>query len=125
MVRPGMYSGDYLTTWLGGKLAECGVTTSADLAISAADDAELRLPPDRRYRAVVHVSGISRGMLARLPWDYGSLYRLPPDDQQVINAVRASISIPSFFTPVPTPSRGAETPMPDGPVLRWPGGTVT
>jgi NTE family protein len=120
-----MYSGDYLTTWLGARLTDCGVTTWADLAISAADDAELSLPPDRRYRAVVQVSDITRGMLARLPWDYGSFYGLPPDDQEVIGAVRASMSIPFFFTPVRTTANTAETGMSDGSVLHWPGGTVT
>lgn len=125
MFRPGLYSGDYLRTWLGGKLALCGVETWADLAISASDDPGMSLPECQRYRAVVHVSDITRGTLARLPWDYGDFYGLPPDAQDVIAAVRASMSIPFFFVPVRTVTRPAETPMPDGSDVSWPGGTVT
>jgi NTE family protein len=121
----GLYSGDYLNTWLGGKLAECGVRSWADLAIGLADDPELSLPPARRYRAVVHVSDITRGTLARLPWDYQDFYGLAAHDQEVVAAARASMSIPFFFTPVQTLTREAQTQMPDGSVVSWPGGTVT
>ncbi len=123
--RPGLYSGDYLRTWLGGKLAKCGVDTWADLAITDADDPGMSLPEGQRYRAVVHVSDISRGNLARLPWDYGDFYGLAPGDQDVIGAVRASMSIPFFFVPVRTVTRPARTRMPDDSVVSWPGGTVT
>jgi NTE family protein len=123
--RPGLYSGDYLRTWLGGKLARCGVTTWADLAISEADDPGMSLPAGQRYRAVVHVSDISRGMLARLPWDYEDFYGLPPDGQDVISAVRGSMSIPFFFVPVRTVTNAARARMPDGSTISWPGGTVT
>jgi len=125
MFRPGLYSGDYLRTWLGAKLALCGVKTWADLAISASDDPDMSLPEGQRYRAVVHVSDISRGTLARLPWDYNDFYGLPPDAQDVIDAVRASMSIPFFFVPVRTLTRPAQTRMPDGSAVTWPGGTVT
>jgi NTE family protein len=90
--RPGLYSGDYLNSWLGGKLRDCGVSSWADLTITPADDPDPSLAPGQRYRAVVHVSDISRGMLARLPWDYPGYYGLPADDQEVVSAVRASIS---------------------------------
>ncbi|HEX6402345.1 MAG TPA: patatin-like phospholipase family protein, partial [Pseudonocardiaceae bacterium] len=42
---------------------------------------------------------ITRGELIRLPWDYRQ-YGLDPDEQLVVDAVRASISIPIFFEPV-------------------------
>ena len=35
----------------------------------------------------------------RLPWDYGN-YGLDPDRQRIVDAVRASMSIPFFFEPV-------------------------
>jgi NTE family protein len=124
-LRPGLYSGDYLRSWLGAKLALCGVTTWADLAISLADDPGIGLPEGQRYRAVVHVSDISRGMLARLPWNYGDYYGLPADSQDVIGAVRASMSIPFFFVPVRTSTRPSRARMPDGSTVTWPGGTVT
>lgn len=47
LFRSGLYSGDYLATWLGAKLAECGVASWADLAISTADDPEASLPDGR------------------------------------------------------------------------------
>jgi NTE family protein len=123
--HPGLYSGDYLNTWLGGKLTECGVRSWADLAIGLADDPELSLPPAHRYRAVVHTSDITRGTLARLPWDYQDYYGLAARDQEVVASVRASMSIPFFFTPVRTLAREAQTQLPDGSVVSWPGGTVT
>jgi NTE family protein len=125
MFRSRLYSGGYLDTWLGGKLRDCGVRTWDDLAISLADDTGMSLQTSHRYRAVVHVSDITRGMLARLPWDYGDYYGLPPDEQDVVAAVRASMSIPFFFTPVRTLTGRAETTMPDGSVVSWPGGAVT
>jgi NTE family protein len=125
MFRPGLYSGDYLRTWLGAKLAECGVATWADLAITMADDPGMSLPDGQQYRAVVHVSDISRGILARLPWDYQDFYGLPPGAQDVVGAVRASMSIPFFFVPVRTIAHPARAKMPDGSVVSWPGGTVT
>jgi NTE family protein len=123
--RPGLYSGDYLRAWLGAKLAACGVETWADLAISASDDPGMSLPECQRYRAMVHVSDISRGTLARLPWDYSDFYGLPPDAQDVIGAVRASMSIPFFFAPVRTVAKPSHALMPDGSTVTWPGGTVT
>jgi hypothetical protein len=36
MFHCGLYGGEYLHTWLGGKLTECGVKTWADPAISTA-----------------------------------------------------------------------------------------
>jgi len=125
LFRSGLYSGDYLATWLGAKLAECGVASWADLAISTADDPEASLPDGRWYRAVVHVSDITRSMLARLPWDYDDYYGLAAPDQEVVGAVRASMSIPFFFVPVSTKARPAQTRLPDGNLLTWPGGTVT
>jgi NTE family protein len=89
----GLYTGDYLRSWLGGRLEEIGVSTFGDLAIT--DD---RLPPECRYSLVLMVSDITRGRSVRLPWQY-SEYGLPADDQSLVDAVRASMSIPFFFTP--------------------------
>jgi NTE family protein len=125
LLRPGLYSGDYLNTWLGGKLAECGVRTWGDLVIGPDDDPDPGLPPGQNYRAVVHVCDISRGMLARLPWDYDDCYGLPAAEQEVAAAVRASMSIPFFFTPVQARTQAAVMTMPDGSRVAWPAGTVT
>jgi NTE family protein len=89
----GLYSGDYLRSWLGDRLEEIGVSKFGDLAIT--DD---RLPPESRYSLVLMVSDITRGISVRLPWQY-SEYGLAADDQLLVDAVRASMSIPFFFTP--------------------------
>jgi NTE family protein len=125
MFHEGLYNGDYLNTWLGGKLRDCGVVSWADLAIAPEDDPGTDLPSDQRYRAVVHVSDITRRTLARLPWDYANYYGLPAGAQEVVAAVRASMSIPFFFVPVRTITRPVVTKMPDGSELSWPGGSVT
>jgi NTE family protein len=125
MFRNGLYNGDYLRTWLAPRLAQCGVATWADLAITLADDPGMSLPDGQRYRAVVHTSDISRGTLARLPWDYQDSYGLPPGDQDVVGSVRASMSIPFFFEPVRTVTKPSRMQMPDGSTVSWPGGTVT
>lgn len=123
--RGGLYTGDYLGTWLGGKLDECDVHTWADLAITTEDDPDMDLPDGQRYRAVVHVSDITRGTLARLPWDYQQSYGLPADDQKVVSSVRASMSIPFFFVPVRTHTFPAQENLPGNKPIRFDGGTVT
>jgi NTE family protein len=89
----GLYTGGYLRTWLGAQLKDIGVSTFGDLAIT--DD---RLPPRCRYSLVLMVSDITRGKSVRLPWQY-SEYGLAADGQLLVDAVRASMSIPFFFTP--------------------------
>ena len=124
----GLYPGTYLAQWLQPILAELGVRTFADLKIDQSDDPGMSLLPDRRYRLVVHASDITRGELVQLPWDY-AYYGLPADDQPVVGAVRASMSIPFFFEPVTVKANEAsvDVAMPDGSVIRqhYDAGTVT
>jgi NTE family protein len=94
LAHEGLYTGDYLVTWLGDQLRQIGVSTFGDLAIT--DD---RLPPECRYSLVLLVSDITRGKSVRLPWQY-SEYGKSADGQLLVDAVRASMSIPFFFTPV-------------------------
>ena len=75
--RIGLYPGTYLAQWLQPILGELGVHTFADLKIDQSDDPGMSLPPDRRYRLVIHASDITRGELVQLPWDY-AYYGLPP-----------------------------------------------
>jgi NTE family protein len=91
----GIYHGDYAHEWVRDALAALDVHTFADLKID--DDS---LPPERRYKLVVTVSDLTLGQLVRLPWDYRSVYGLDPDTMPVADAVRASMSIPFFFSPV-------------------------
>jgi NTE family protein len=126
--RMGLYPGTYLQQWLQPILAGLGVRTFADLKIDPASDPGMSLPPERQYRLVVHTSDITREQLVRLPWDY-NYYGLQRDDQDVVAAVRASMSIPFFFEPVTTSALEAdiEVPMPDGTSIRqhYDPGTVT
>ena len=88
----GIYKGDYAHDWIRSELANLGVRTFGDLAID-----DTNLPPEQRYRLVVTAADVTTGQLVRLPWDYRRLYGLDPDEQQVADAVRASMSIPFFF----------------------------
>jgi NTE family protein len=127
--RMGLYSGDYLKEWLGPIIHDdLGVRTFADLRLDPRDDPEASLAPERQYSVVVHTSDVTRGVLARLPWDY-SFYGLNPDEQDPVDAVRASMSIPFFFEPVEVQSRDAvvELPQTGGGVapVRFAAGTQT
>jgi NTE family protein len=105
----GLYASAYVEQWLTAKLEPLGIRTFADLKIT--DDDGTGLEPDQRYRLVTHTSDLSRGALVRLPWDlpYYLLDGQDRDDQAkliaaidsypVVDAVRASMSIPYFFRP--------------------------
>ena len=97
LFNEGMFLGDFLHRWIADILAEHGVRTWADLKD---DDSGSALPPERRYKLVVIVSDVSRGLMLRLPWDYRELLGVDPDTQSVADAVRASASIPFFFKPL-------------------------
>ena len=126
--RIGLYTGDYLAEWLHPILDGLGVRTFADLKITQSDDPGMSLPPNKRYRLLVHTSDLTRGELVQLPWDYG-YYGLPADQEEVVRAVRASMSIPFFFEPVTVEANAAEVDvaMPDGRVIKqhYDAGSVT
>lgn len=115
--KTGLYSGDYLAEWLAPILHdELGVRTFGDLRLTLQDDPGMSMAPGHDYRLVVHTSDITRGQLVRLPWDY-PLFGYPDrDGQDIIVAVRASMSIPFFFEPVTFNARTAQVsiPAPDG-----------
>jgi len=96
ILERGIYEGNYLVDWLAERLARNGVETFADLR---RDDAGSGLPPWLEYKLVVVAADLSRGEMVRLPWDYEERYGLNPDEQRVVDAVRASMSIPFFFEP--------------------------
>lgn len=98
LLHMGLYDGDYLIDWLGGVLSDIGITHFGDLRL---DDlgADKTWTARQRYSLVVHTSDITRGKLVRLPWDYVN-YGFDADHQRIVDAVRASMSIPFFFTPV-------------------------
>ena len=116
MLHMGIAKGDYLVEWLGNVLDDLGVRTFADLRIADDDDPGTALPPEQRYRLVVHTSDISRGSLVRLPWDYHH-YGQDPDTALVVDAVRASMSIPFFFRPVTVHTPTGKSTWVDGGML--------
>jgi NTE family protein len=96
LLHDGAHTGSYLQEWLGPLLEGAGVKTFADLRLS---DPGSSLAEYQRYSLVVHASDLTRRVLVRLPWDYDQ-YGQDADDQLVVDAVRASMSIPFFFRPV-------------------------
>ncbi|HEY7946663.1 MAG TPA: patatin-like phospholipase family protein [Acidimicrobiales bacterium] len=111
----GIYKGDYLLTWLGGQLDNLGVKTFGDLRISDQDDPGSALPENERYRLVVMASDVTSGQLARLPWDCRAHYDMDPDALPIVDAVRASMSIPFFYKPYVLP--GTKATFVDGGML--------
>lgn len=111
VLHMGLYDGDYLIDWLGGVLSDIGITYFGDLRL---DDpgADATWTDRQRYSLVVHTSDITRGKLVRLPWDYVN-YGLDADHQRIVDAVRASMSIPFFFTPVHVRATAVTSPPAD------------
>ena len=101
LLHEGLYAGGFLHDWLTDTLAEHGVRTWADLK---EDDPDSELPPSQRYKLVVIVSDVSRGLMLRLPWDYEQLLGVDPGTASVADAIRASASIPFFFRPWKLPT---------------------
>jgi len=114
----GLFPGTYLEEWLTPLLADLGVTTFGDLALTVDADPGMSLPPGHRYRLVVHTSDITRQQLVRLPWDFPIYGHEDIDREEIVPAVRASMSIPFFFEPVTFHARAATVSVPD------PGGGV-
>jgi NTE family protein len=105
----GLYASSYVQEWLTSKLEPLGIRTFADLKITGDDGTALA--SYQRYRLVTHTSDLTRGALVRLPWDL-PYYLLSGKDQgdpaqqiaaidsyPIVDAVRASMSIPFFFQP--------------------------
>lgn len=96
LLRQGVYDGEVLRRYLHG-LVPPGAETWAGLRL--AEDPESSLSAEQLYRLVVLASDISLRRLVQLPWDLRTLYDLDPDTASTVAAVRASASIPFFFTP--------------------------
>jgi len=94
LLEKGIYEGDFFCEWYDKLLGQKNIHTFSDIRLDAPD-----LPKNHRYKLVALASNISRGKLARLPWDLPD-FGIDPDQQLVSEAVRASISIPFFYEPV-------------------------
>ncbi len=106
----GYAEGDAFVEWLGRELAALGVRTFGDLRMGD-EGADRR--PEHRWRLVVMVADVTRGQFLRLPWDY-ERYGLDPDEQPIVDAVRASISVPYLFEPARLRHPGGESLLVDG-----------
>ncbi len=113
LLHEGAHSGNYLVDWLGPELEKANVRTFHDLAIK---DEGGSLAEHQRYSLVVHASDLSRHALVRLPWDYGE-YGLEADKKRVVDAVRASMSIPFYFRPVQVQTENGIATWVDGGLL--------
>jgi NTE family protein len=128
LTRMGLYPGTYLYEWLGPILRELDAETFGKLRVTQTDDPGMSLPIERQYRLLVHTSDVTRRVLVRLPWDCNR-YGKQPDSMAVVDAVRASMSIPFFFEPFKFEATEAtvNVPMPGGRTAaqHYAGGTVT
>jgi NTE family protein len=117
LLEDGAYEGTYLRRWLTGVLGDLGVSTFGDLRTDdPGDDGSIRA----RYRLTVTTTDLSRRRLVYLPWQYDE-YDLDPDEQHVVDAVRASASIPYLFEPVSLKgARGTSTLVDGGLVSNYP-----
>jgi NTE family protein len=104
LFEQGVYEGEYLKRWLGEQLTAKKVSTFADVKLP---DPDSSLPSDEQYKLVVMTSDISQGRLRRLPWDYDQ-YGFTADNEQISDAVRASMSIPFFYEPVKVKNAAGE-----------------
>jgi NTE family protein len=111
VLQNGYAEGRYFVEWLGEELDKLGVATFGDLRIRGDEGADPR--PEHRWRLVVMAADVTRGQLLRLPWDY-ERYGLDPDEQPVVDAVRASISVPYLFEPFKLAHAGGESLLVDG-----------
>jgi len=114
LFEDGVYKGEYLKRWLGEQLTAKEKHTFGDVKLL---DPGSALPPDRQYKLVVMTSDLSNGLLRQLPWDYDA-FGIDPATATVVDAVRASMSIPFFYAPVKVKdSRGEECWFVDGGML--------
>lgn len=109
----GIYEGEEFLEWIRGLLAHQGVHTFADLVHTDYAD-----QPKYRYRAQVIASDITAHELLVLPRD-AERFGVDPDELDVAEAVRMSMSIPIFFEPWRwhSPAHGKDHLIVDGGVL--------
>jgi NTE family protein len=111
--RRGMHSGDYFLDWMRQQLNAKGKTTFGDLRNPAGSD------DNRTYRLQVIASDLTARSMLVLPQDAAALGIDDPDQLEIAEAVRMSMSIPVFFEPVlfTNPKTGQEHMIVDGGLL--------
>jgi NTE family protein len=106
----GIYEGKFFHGWLRERLAEKGISRFGDLKIAGEDDARWM------YKLQVVVSDVTHHQLLLLPRDAKVLGK-DPDDLEVADAVRMSMSIPIFFEPFTVKTSGEDIILVDGGML--------
>jgi NTE family protein len=96
LTQNGAYRGEYLRTWLQELLQEQGKTTFAQMKYT---DQQFAPEPAEAYKLMVTTSDLGNRCLRYLPWQYEA-FGFDRDSQSVVDAVRASMSIPYFYRPV-------------------------
>lgn len=89
----GIYEGRFFRDWMAGLLARKGVTKFGQLVNPDAESER------QRYRLRVIASDVTHRRLLVLPDDARHL-GIDPDEMEIADAVRMSMSIPIFFEPV-------------------------
>ncbi len=112
LVSRGMHSGKYFLDWMRERLTAKQITTFGQLRDEHATD------PRRTYRLQVIASDITARSMLVLPRDATAL-GLDPDELEIAEAVRMSMSIPVFFEPVDVkdPHTGDQHMIVDGGML--------
>ncbi len=90
----GLYEGKVFHDWIGGLLAKKNITKFGQLKAEGESD------PRWQYRLQVIVSDATHHSLLVLPRDAAVIGVADPDDLDIADAVRMSMSIPIFFEPV-------------------------
>lgn len=107
----GMHSGEYFLDWMRERVDAKGVRTFGELRTPSAS-------PERQYRLQVITSDLTGRRMLVLPRDAPHL-GIDPDQLEIAEAVRMSMSIPVFFKPVVivNPQSGNEHVLVDGGML--------
>jgi NTE family protein len=108
----GIYEGKFFRDWMAGLLARKGITKFGQLANPDAES------DSQRYRLRVIASDVTHRRMLILPNDAAHL-GIDPDEMEIADAVRMSMSIPIFFEPVVhrNPQTGEDHVIVDGGML--------
>jgi NTE family protein len=107
----GLYEGNYFHKWIGGLLAARGVTKFGQLRVEGEDN------PKWQYRLQAIVSDVTHHSLLVLPRDAAVIGVKDPDELDIADAIRMSMSIPIFFEPVTRRVANEDVVLVDGGML--------
>ena len=93
LLEHGIYEGDFFREWMAEKLEARGITKFGQFVD---EEAEV---PENRWRLRVIASDVTCRRMLVLPQDAEHL-GIDPDEMEIADAVRMSMSIPLFFEPV-------------------------